>query len=284
MKTFHKNKINKNSLQIKMSSIDAMKEFNDWVNEQKTKIDENVAAIDRIHAENAAANAAANTAATSTSSVNVAAIAVQVFDQLQNATRDRIHDANAAISFATFAATIAMPVNDNLAFHNWVDEQKKKMDRSVATLNRLMTGNGNGVQVIVAESIGQAMMSNATSDGPRSSNQSLQFYEDIPVVRVADEDDDIYEEMSTHPNHIYPKEIDATIASIKSSVEENVSSPEENVSLTDNERCVVCYVSKRDCVYDPCGHLVCCANCATKTMKCPVCRSNVEKAIKFFRN
>ena len=48
--------------------------------------------------------------------------------------------------------------------------------------------------------------------------------------------------------------------------------------------CVICMESKRDSVLMPCNHLISCFNCSVlmlkKTDKCPICREDVECAIK----
>jgi Zinc finger, C3HC4 type (RING finger) len=53
-----------------------------------------------------------------------------------------------------------------------------------------------------------------------------------------------------------------------------------NISADDN-RCIICCEDRpRSVLFDPCGHVVCCKQCATTMMEnksqCPVCREPVE--------
>ncbi|XP_062845474.1 E3 ubiquitin-protein ligase MYLIP-A [Trichomycterus rosablanca] len=41
--------------------------------------------------------------------------------------------------------------------------------------------------------------------------------------------------------------------------------------------CMVCCEEEIDATFCPCGHTVCCQNCATQLQSCPVCRSDVER-------
>jgi hypothetical protein len=38
------------------------------------------------------------------------------------------------------------------------------------------------------------------------------------------------------------------------------------------ETCVICMQSRSAVVYKECGHLVCCAVCAGRIDRCPICR------------
>ena len=52
-----------------------------------------------------------------------------------------------------------------------------------------------------------------------------------------------------------------------------------------NSLCVICQISKPNIVLDPCGHLCLCFSCAkNKNMdiKCPICRTDIEKKIKVY--
>ncbi|CAM4633801.1 unnamed protein product [Leuciscus chuanchicus] len=40
--------------------------------------------------------------------------------------------------------------------------------------------------------------------------------------------------------------------------------------------CMLCCEEEIDAAFCPCGHMVCCQNCATQLQSCPVCRSEVE--------
>lgn len=77
-----------------------------------------------------------------------------------------------------------------------------------------------------------------------------------------------------------PKTTPAVASSSSASLFEQ-SSNEENI-------CVVCEENLIDCVFKPCGHLVCCHTCADwcaedKHHECPMCRKRIEGVMKIFR-
>ncbi|AXS67766.1 iap-3 [Cryptophlebia peltastica nucleopolyhedrovirus] len=48
--------------------------------------------------------------------------------------------------------------------------------------------------------------------------------------------------------------------------------------------CVVCMVGKKSILFEPCRHLVCCENCASKVDQCVMCRSLILERKKIFLN
>lgn len=46
----------------------------------------------------------------------------------------------------------------------------------------------------------------------------------------------------------------------------------DGVKLEPGETCVICMQSRSAVVYKECGHLVCCAVCAGRIDRCPICR------------
>ncbi|XP_053396546.1 baculoviral IAP repeat-containing protein 2-like isoform X1 [Mercenaria mercenaria] len=57
---------------------------------------------------------------------------------------------------------------------------------------------------------------------------------------------------------------------------------EENHRLKENQLCKICLESRADVIFLPCGHMVCCPQCAPALTKCPVCRKTVNGHIKAF--
>ncbi|KAI9725834.1 MAG: Deoxyhypusine synthase [Chrysothrix sp. TS-e1954] len=47
------------------------------------------------------------------------------------------------------------------------------------------------------------------------------------------------------------------------------------------EGCLVCYEKGREALFDPCGHVCACRECARQCDVCPVCRRGVTKVIRF---
>ncbi|XP_053400329.1 uncharacterized protein LOC128557220 [Mercenaria mercenaria] len=55
-------------------------------------------------------------------------------------------------------------------------------------------------------------------------------------------------------------------------------------SLIKDVMCHVCSVEVSNIVFLPCSHLYCCESCANKEPKCKICRKQVEKKLKVYRN
>lgn len=52
-----------------------------------------------------------------------------------------------------------------------------------------------------------------------------------------------------------------------------------NISSAMDE-CLVCSDTKRDMLFQPCGHVTCCSGCAPRVKKCLICRESVINRIK----
>ena len=52
--------------------------------------------------------------------------------------------------------------------------------------------------------------------------------------------------------------------------------------MKEERQCKVCLDREADIVFVPCGHLVCCINCAASLRRCPICRAKIDKAIKTY--
>ncbi|XP_053689884.1 E3 ubiquitin-protein ligase mind-bomb isoform X2 [Sabethes cyaneus] len=66
----------------------------------------------------------------------------------------------------------------------------------------------------------------------------------------------------------------------KMSIQPNISGQSNNISTpTGNplDECLLCSDQKRDTVFKPCGHVVCCDNCGPRIKKCLICRESVSE-------
>ena len=61
------------------------------------------------------------------------------------------------------------------------------------------------------------------------------------------------------------------------------------ISKVDNKLCVICMDANRDTVLNPCGHVLCCENCAKSifeqsftSARCPVCKTKCSKFLKVY--
>ncbi len=53
----------------------------------------------------------------------------------------------------------------------------------------------------------------------------------------------------------------------------------------ESEQCIVCFNNKKNIVFQPCNHLICCVECARELHKrpvCPKCRASIEGTVKVF--
>ncbi|XP_057312348.1 E3 ubiquitin-protein ligase MYLIP-like [Hydractinia symbiolongicarpus] len=53
-------------------------------------------------------------------------------------------------------------------------------------------------------------------------------------------------------------------------------------NLMDNQTCQVCMDAKVSTAFCPCGHVVCCTDCATMCRECPLCRMQITYAQRVF--
>jgi len=63
---------------------------------------------------------------------------------------------------------------------------------------------------------------------------------------------------------------------------EAVSLEDENARLKEQRTCKVCMDGEVGVVFLPCGHLICCVNCAPSLKDCPVCRCNIQGTVRTF--
>jgi len=57
---------------------------------------------------------------------------------------------------------------------------------------------------------------------------------------------------------------------------------DENSQLTEARLCKVCLDKAVPVVFTPCGHLVCCTECAEPLQTCPICRKDIQGMLKTF--
>lgn len=80
-------------------------------------------------------------------------------------------------------------------------------------------------------------------------------------------------EMEIEPSSTLSDDIDITSHGVKEKIED----------LMNEQRCKICLDKEINCVFTPCGHACCCLDCGPGLNKCPICRKNLEKIIKFYR-
>ncbi|KAL5010097.1 hypothetical protein ScPMuIL_012402 [Solemya velum] len=56
----------------------------------------------------------------------------------------------------------------------------------------------------------------------------------------------------------------------------------ENQDLKDERLCKICMEEEIGVTFVPCGHLVCCASCASAVSECPMCRQQIEGVVKTY--
>ena len=55
---------------------------------------------------------------------------------------------------------------------------------------------------------------------------------------------------------------------------------EENEKLKEERTCKVCMDAEVNTVFLPCGHFICCAECAKNVQRCPICRVFIVGTVK----
>ena len=50
----------------------------------------------------------------------------------------------------------------------------------------------------------------------------------------------------------------------------------------ENQDCCICLENKKDVVFNPCGHYVCCTQCSSSLNICPLCRTKIDGKIKVY--
>lgn len=56
----------------------------------------------------------------------------------------------------------------------------------------------------------------------------------------------------------------------------------ENARLKEARTCKVCMDNEIGVVFLPCGHLICCVNCAPSLKDCPMCRTSIQGTVRTF--
>ena len=57
------------------------------------------------------------------------------------------------------------------------------------------------------------------------------------------------------------------------------------IQLNDIEcqlNCCICFQNRRNVLFCPCNHAVCCKECSIRVDRCPICKSEIKSSIKFF--
>lgn len=57
---------------------------------------------------------------------------------------------------------------------------------------------------------------------------------------------------------------------------------EENERLKETTLCKVCVDKRADVIFLPCGHMICCPQCAPAMTKCPICRKTINGQVKAY--
>ena len=66
------------------------------------------------------------------------------------------------------------------------------------------------------------------------------------------------------------------------SIPDTKSLKEENKLLKQMQVCKICMDKYVSVTFLPCGHLVCCEDCAKNMRKCPICRKRIKGQVRTF--
>ena len=56
----------------------------------------------------------------------------------------------------------------------------------------------------------------------------------------------------------------------------------EGQTSDDSKLCKICLSEEIKVVFLPCGHLVCCEQCANRVSHCPICRKYINGTVKAY--
>ena len=66
------------------------------------------------------------------------------------------------------------------------------------------------------------------------------------------------------------------------SSEDGLELEQEYWRLKEARICKVCMDAEVSVVFIPCGHLICCLNCAPSLKNCPMCRQSIQGTVKTY--
>lgn len=58
----------------------------------------------------------------------------------------------------------------------------------------------------------------------------------------------------------------------------------DSSSTANSDLCIICLEKRYDAAFVPCGHMCCCTDCARKVSLCPLCRHQIERVLRTYRN
>lgn len=56
----------------------------------------------------------------------------------------------------------------------------------------------------------------------------------------------------------------------------------ENQNLKEQRLCKICLDEDAGVLFEPCGHICCCASCGVPLQQCPICRTSITNIIKAY--
>lgn len=55
-----------------------------------------------------------------------------------------------------------------------------------------------------------------------------------------------------------------------------------HADATNERECVICLDAEADCLFQECGHIKCCMDCAECAKSCPMCRKVIKTKMKVY--
>ena len=79
-----------------------------------------------------------------------------------------------------------------------------------------------------------------------------------------------------------PVSSDSELPASATQPELSVDLEQENRRLKEARICKICMDNEIGVVFLPCGHLICCVQCAPSLKDCPLCRTNIQGTVKTY--
>lgn len=109
---------------------------------------------------------------------------------------------------------------------------------------------------------------NRIEDGVEEKQGTVQDYDSINFIESKNEGDDSTKNESPKDSDMK----DLSVDELRETVE----------NLLENKICQVCMDAEVSTAFCPCGHVICCVQCAGMCRECPLCRTHITYAQRVF--
>ena len=99
----------------------------------------------------------------------------------------------------------------------------------------------------------------------------------VTVTKPARKQESVQDSLSSLESNLST----ASLSSVETASQDSLLR-EENQRLREERLCKICAENDIGVVFIPCGHLATCTSCAASFSNCPVCRADIQSAVRTF--